>query len=228
MKDYYYILGITSNASPEEVRRSYRKLSFKFHPDTNQGDEFFSHQFRQIKEAYEILIDPVRRRRYDYAVAESLRHRENRGENFSPVIVLFKASSDSFKYNERVTFSWKTINANKVLLKPFGGVEPIGEKTYVIKDFKHPLLTFEILAENTAIEKKETLSITLRNDTYHELYHYFQGIVKNETSVDEQTQGANKDKQVISKITENYQHTTSEWIFVIAIIICVVILLINL
>jgi tetratricopeptide (TPR) repeat protein len=66
MKDYYYILGIGANASLEELKRAYRKLSVKFHPDKNDGDKFFEDRFKEILEAYETLSDPDKKNRYDF------------------------------------------------------------------------------------------------------------------------------------------------------------------
>jgi curved DNA-binding protein CbpA len=61
MKDYYYFLGISQDASEEDIKKSYRKLSLKYHPDKNENDDFFADRFREIQEAYETLSDPVRR-----------------------------------------------------------------------------------------------------------------------------------------------------------------------
>lgn len=64
-KNYYYILGINTNASSDEIKKAYRKLSYKFHPDKNDGDKFYEERFREIHEAYETLIDDKKRRFYD-------------------------------------------------------------------------------------------------------------------------------------------------------------------
>jgi len=66
MKNYYHILGISNDASNEEIKEAYRKLSKKFHPDTNNGDPFFVEQLRQVQEAYQILSDSWSRQSYDY------------------------------------------------------------------------------------------------------------------------------------------------------------------
>ncbi len=65
MKDYYYFLGIPQNASAEDIKRAYRKLSLKYHPDKNENDDFFSDRFKEVKEAYETLTNPYRKRLYD-------------------------------------------------------------------------------------------------------------------------------------------------------------------
>ncbi|HEV8508442.1 MAG TPA: DnaJ domain-containing protein [Chitinophagaceae bacterium] len=65
IKDYYYILGIARSASQDEIKKAYRKLSIKFHPDKNDGDKFFEERFRDINEAYETLVDDAKRKIYD-------------------------------------------------------------------------------------------------------------------------------------------------------------------
>jgi molecular chaperone DnaJ len=64
-RDYYEVLGISRRASPQEVKRAYRKLARKFHPDVNPGDKTAEGRFKEITEAYEVLTDPEKRRRYD-------------------------------------------------------------------------------------------------------------------------------------------------------------------
>ncbi len=63
--DYYKILGIKKSASLEEIKLVYRKLSKKFHPDVNNGDEYFQERFKEIQEAYETLSNPEKRKIYD-------------------------------------------------------------------------------------------------------------------------------------------------------------------
>lgn len=64
-KDYYDILGVSKDASQKEIKKAYRKLAKEHHPDTNDGDEKSSEKFKEISEAYEILSDPEKRKRYD-------------------------------------------------------------------------------------------------------------------------------------------------------------------
>jgi len=63
--DFYVILGIEHSASESEIKRAYRRLARRFHPDINPGDRTAEAHFRQILEAYETLMDPQRRSRYD-------------------------------------------------------------------------------------------------------------------------------------------------------------------
>jgi molecular chaperone DnaJ len=63
--DLYIILGLEPAASPGDIKRAYKRLARRYHPDINPGDRLAAAQFRQIAEAYETLSDPDRRRRYD-------------------------------------------------------------------------------------------------------------------------------------------------------------------
>lgn len=64
-KNYYDILGIEPNATQTEIKKAYRKLSVKFHPDKNNGDTFLAEMFKNINEAYEVLSNPTKRKDYD-------------------------------------------------------------------------------------------------------------------------------------------------------------------
>lgn len=64
-RDYYEVLGIEKSASVEEIKKSYRKLAVKFHPDKNPGDKTAEESFKEIGEAYEVLSDPQKRAAYD-------------------------------------------------------------------------------------------------------------------------------------------------------------------
>jgi curved DNA-binding protein len=64
-KDYYQTLGVGKTASEKEVKQAYRKLARKFHPDVNPGDKSAEAKFKEINEAYEVLGDPDKRKKYD-------------------------------------------------------------------------------------------------------------------------------------------------------------------
>jgi curved DNA-binding protein len=64
-KDYYKTLGVNRNATQEEIKKAYRKLAVKFHPDKNKGDKSAEERFKEINEANEVLSDPEKRKKYD-------------------------------------------------------------------------------------------------------------------------------------------------------------------
>lgn len=64
-KDYYKILGIQKSASADDIKKAYRKLARKYHPDVNPGDKASEEKFKEINEAYEVLSDPEKRQKYD-------------------------------------------------------------------------------------------------------------------------------------------------------------------
>jgi curved DNA-binding protein len=77
-KDYYKVLGVDRKASEDEIKRAYRKLALKHHPDRNLGDNKAEEKFKEINEAYQVLSDPAKRTRFDQ-LGESYSRYQQRG-----------------------------------------------------------------------------------------------------------------------------------------------------
>ncbi len=64
-RDYYEVMGIAREASEADVKKAYRKLAHQFHPDRNPGDKTAESRFKEVQEAYDILSDKEKRKKYD-------------------------------------------------------------------------------------------------------------------------------------------------------------------
>src|SRR5512146_3564300 len=72
-RDYYEVLGLRRGASDQDVKRAYRKLARRYHPDVNPGDKAAEGKFKECAEAYEVLSDADKRRQYDQFGHDGLR-----------------------------------------------------------------------------------------------------------------------------------------------------------
>ena len=78
-KDYYKILGLDKNASKDDIKKAYRKLAQKYHPDKNKDDPSAEKKFKDVSEAYQVLSDPEKRKKYDNLGSNWNRHRQSGG-----------------------------------------------------------------------------------------------------------------------------------------------------
>jgi curved DNA-binding protein len=95
-KDYYKVLGLEKGASAEEIKKTYRKLAKKYHPDTNPGNKASEEKFKEVSEAYEVLGDKEKRAKYDelYEDMKSGRFRADANGGFDPSMYKNYTGSD--------------------------------------------------------------------------------------------------------------------------------------
>ena len=97
MRDYYEILGVERSASEADIKRAYRKLALKYHPDRNPGDKEAEARFKEAAEAYEVLSDKEKRQRYDRFGHSGVRgNGAAGGAGFQDINDIFSAFSDIF------------------------------------------------------------------------------------------------------------------------------------
>ncbi|MGD1318449.1 J domain-containing protein [Chryseobacterium sp. 2R14A] len=158
MKDYYYFLGISHDASEEDIKKSYRKLSLKYHPDKNENDDFFADRFREIQEAYETLSDRSRRKTYDQNLEN---HQKSFRYNVPPSIKTFTANKIHAKKGEEIIINWQTSNADIVKVLPFGLEKAYGERIFKITEFKDGKFQILLHATNSLLHKTVVQGITI-------------------------------------------------------------------
>ena len=95
--DYYKILEVSENEDISEIKKQYRKLAMKYHPDRNAGDERAAKKFREITEAYEVLSDEKKRKEYDCKRKNRNNQPKNKNnkENFKS-----KSSQNNFSFGK--------------------------------------------------------------------------------------------------------------------------------
>jgi curved DNA-binding protein len=124
-EDYYQLLGVAKGASAEEIKKAYRKLAMKYHPDHTKGDKAAEEKFKKISEAYAVLSDKKKRKEYDTFGAEGFQQRFSqedifRGFDFGDIFREFGFGGDFFSGRGRGSSSGMRFN--------FGGGSPFGHQ----------------------------------------------------------------------------------------------------
>lgn len=104
-KDYYDVLGINKNATPDEIKKAYRKMAMQFHPDKNPNDKNAETQFKEAAEAYEVLSDDQKRSNYDQFGHQGVEGMGHAGHGFHSMEDIFTQFGDIFGQGHSNIFS---------------------------------------------------------------------------------------------------------------------------
>jgi len=193
MKDYYYLLGLKRECTQEEIKRAYRKLSNKFHPDKNNGDDYFKERFQDIQEAYEVLSDVLKKRAYDdsYKFDSYTKRREAYKEVRDPIIEVFVADKFEIYDDEIVTFSWKVLYADYLFLSVRKDelLHNQGSKSIKVSNLRDKeKINITLVAKNSITGKEYTKDIEL----FSKLYKDIKNKIENEEKVKYNKEGSFK------------------------------------
>ena len=107
-KDYYKILGVDKSATQDEIKKAYRKLAMKYHPDRNAGNKSSEEKFKEITEANEVLSDPEKRKKYDTLGSNWNQYQNTGGQGFDNFYTNFgggarrPGSGSSYEYSGNI------------------------------------------------------------------------------------------------------------------------------
>ncbi len=127
-KDYYKILGVGKDASSGEIKKAYRKLALKYHPDHASGDKAKEEKFKEISEAYAVLSDTEKRKKYDTYGSEGFQQQYSqedifRGSNIEDILKEFGFGGASFFSGGRKAGGGKRFSFNPESMFGFGGAQ---------------------------------------------------------------------------------------------------------
>ncbi len=120
-KDYYKILGVDKSASQDEIKKVYRKLAMKYHPDRNAGNKKAEDKFKQITEANEVLGDPEKRKKYD-TLGSNWKQYQSQGQGFEDFYSHFGQSGDKqYSYSGNIDDLFGNISGFSDFFESFFG-----------------------------------------------------------------------------------------------------------
>ncbi|MBP5674825.1 DnaJ domain-containing protein [Candidatus Saccharibacteria bacterium] len=126
-QSYYDILGVSKNASDDEIKKAYRKLALKYHPDRNPGDKEAEKKFKEVNEAHEVLSDKQKRARYDQFGKAGVGGAGGSGNPFGGGNPFGQGGSYSYSFNgQNVNFG--DFDLNDIFGAFFGGGSPFGRQ----------------------------------------------------------------------------------------------------
>ncbi|WP_373479303.1 DnaJ C-terminal domain-containing protein [Geminocystis sp.] len=115
MINYYEVLGVNSNATPEEIKKEFRLLARRYHPDLNPGNKDSEEQFKQINEAYDVLSDDKKRQQYDIQIFGVGKRNSIRRDN---------KNNSGFPFSPDLGGFWENLNSNNTTTRIKAGSSP--------------------------------------------------------------------------------------------------------
>lgn len=136
-KNYYDILGVSKDASTEEIKNAYRRLAKKYHPDKNPGDKTAEEKFKEISEAYTVLIDPGKRKKYDYLGSNWKQYQHAGAGSYTDWFTQFRSPGRGSGFQSASEFSdlFSGLGGSSDFFKSFFGED---FKTSAKENFRHP------------------------------------------------------------------------------------------
>ena len=150
-KDYYQILGVNKGASQDDIKKAFRKLARKYHPDVNQGNKEAEARFKEVNEAYEVLSDPEKRQKYD----QFGQYWKQAGQGF-PGGGGAGVDMNGFDFGQYSRFD-DFINE---LLGRFGGGSRGGPQSYSYRTSPGGFGGFQDMGGNAAQDSEATITLT--------------------------------------------------------------------
>jgi curved DNA-binding protein len=162
--DYYKVLGVSKKASDEEIKKAYRKLAMKYHPDHTKGDKSAEEKFKKISEAYAVLSDKEKRKQYDTFGSTGFRQRYTqedifRGFDFSDILREFGFGGADFGRGKSggMRFSFGGSGS------PFGQGSPFGTGAKQQPQIKGADLVYELPLTLREIASGVTKTVSLQH-----------------------------------------------------------------
>ncbi len=158
-KDYYKILGVDKNATQDDIKKAYRKLAMKYHPDRNPGDKSAEEKFKEITEANEVLSDPEKRKKYDMLGA-NWKNYQHTGRGFDDFFSQFGGARRS-KSNGSSSFEFSTDFSD--LFGNLGGFSDFFESFFGGRSGKSDSGFTSSRSKSSAVDVEADLNITLED-----------------------------------------------------------------